>query len=168
MLPGDRFDERWLASDLDEFLSSVSILEQRSDVPRTHLLLERQADGVLQHMSASEHEKYRTVVSYVDTLEPNRYVRNKGHIRPELGGDLPFVDVIREAVGDDVVGEVVHVILRAGLRPCARVAGHPEHRGLATEVWHQRPDAQLCGRGVTSGIGDPRGFGDVSARDQLR
>lgn len=58
----------------------------------------------------------------MDALEPGGYVRDECHVRPQLRGDLPFMNMVCQAVGDDIVGEVLDVIFGAGLRAGAAVA----------------------------------------------
>jgi hypothetical protein len=60
-------------------------LVKLSNVAAGHRLLERDVDGV------------------VDALEPNGYVWNECHFGAQLGANLPLVDVICEAVRDEVV-----------------------------------------------------------------
>lgn len=48
---GNVLDERGLADDLDELLASVTILVEVTDVARSHLLLQGNADGVLEIVS---------------------------------------------------------------------------------------------------------------------
>ena len=75
-----------------------------ADVAGRHFLLEGDGDGV------------------VDSLEPGGDVGHEGDGAVELGGDLAFVDVVGEGVGDDVVLEVLDVVLGGGFGACARVA----------------------------------------------
>lgn len=44
---GNVLDKRGFAHDLDELLTSVAILVEVADIPGGHLLLQRNADGVL-------------------------------------------------------------------------------------------------------------------------
>jgi hypothetical protein len=47
----------------------------------------------------------------VDTLEPDRDVRDEGNLRVELAADFTLVDVVCQRVGDYVAGEILDVIL---------------------------------------------------------
>lgn len=47
--------------------------------------------------------------------EPYRDVRDESHFNAELGGDFALMDVVRQAVGDQVVCEVLYVVLGARL-----------------------------------------------------
>lgn len=51
---GNVLDERGLADNLDELLASVTILVEVTDVARSHLLLQGNADGVLRSVSLEE------------------------------------------------------------------------------------------------------------------
>lgn len=122
---GDVLHEGSLASDLDELLAGVAVLVEVADVPGGHLLGEGNADGV------------------VDTLEPDSHVGDEGNAGAELGADLTLVDMVRQTVGDDVVGEEVDVVLGAGLGTSARVTGDTESGRLAAEEGDERGNAEL-------------------------
>lgn len=47
MATGDVLDERCLTDDLHKLLAGVTLLVNVADVARSHLLVERNADGVL-------------------------------------------------------------------------------------------------------------------------
>lgn len=103
----------------------------------------------------------------MDPLEPLRHVRDKRHLDAELGGDLPLVDMVREAVGDDIVSQIGDVVLRGGLRAGAGVAAHAEDGGLPREMGQEGRDADLRGGGVAAWIGDAGCLRDCGARDQF-
>ena len=106
--------------------------------------------------------------THVDALEPDGDVRDKGDLGAELLRDLSLVDVVRQAVRDDVVREILDVVLRRRLGPRSRVARHAEHGWLAAEMRHQRRDGQLGRRRVAAGVRDPGRLGDLGARHELR
>jgi hypothetical protein len=56
-------DERGLANDLNELLASVTVLVEVADITRSHLLLQRDADGVLQKAVSPD-----TVEARIQTL----------------------------------------------------------------------------------------------------
>lgn len=49
----------------------------------------------------------------MNTLEPNGNVRNESNAGVKLGADLALVDMVSQAVRDDVVGQELNVVLRA-------------------------------------------------------
>ena len=57
--------------------------------------------------------------TYVNALKPHGDVWDECNISPQLRGDFPLMDVIRQAVGDDVILEIVDVVLWRWLGPSA-------------------------------------------------
>jgi len=147
--PADRLDARRLPADLHQLLPGVALLVQVPDVARRERLAQRDRDRV------------------VDPLEPRRHVRDERHLDAQLAADLALVDVVRQAVRDDVVAEVLHVVLRRRLRARARVPADAEHRRLPAEELDERRDAQLRGRRVAPRVRDALRLRDVRARHQL-
>src|SRR5690242_17869833 len=99
----------------------------------------------------------REVVSatYVDTLEPHSNVRDECYISAQLPGNLLLVDVIDQAVRNQVVGEVVHIVLRARLGSCSRVTRDAENSRLSTNEIKERRDTELSGGCVAARVGYP-------------
>lgn len=100
----DVLDAGRLPCDAHQGLAGEAFLVEIADVARGERGGEGNVDGVM------------------DSLEPGGHVRDEGHSRPQLRGDLPFVDMVCQAVGNDVIGEVFDVVLGAGLRSGAAVA----------------------------------------------
>ena len=152
VLAADVLDQRALARDLDELLFVVAVLVELADVAGRHLVGQGDGDGV------------------VDAGEPDGDVGDESHIGAELVGDLALVNVVGQAVGDEVVGEVVDVVLRAGLGAGARVAGHTEDGGVCRrgrDVLEEGRNTELSGGRVTAGVGDAGGRGDLVALGEL-
>lgn len=150
MLAGDVLDRGSLANDLNELLTGVAVLVELTDITRSHALVKRDGDGL------------------VNTAEPNSDVRHKRDVGTELGANLTLVDVTSQAVGDDVVGEVLNIVLGRRLGAGTGVARDTEDVGHTTEVRNQGRDTKLGGSSVAAGVGDLSGLGDVAALDKLR
>lgn len=136
--------------DLDELLAGIAFLVEVADIARGHLLLQGNADAV------------------GDTLEPNRDVGNESNAGAQLRADLPLVDVVCQAVGNDVVGEELDVVLGARLGASTRVAGHTEGGGLAAQEGNKRSNTKLGSGGIAARVGDAGGTSDLRSVDQLR
>lgn len=142
-------DKGSLTNDLDELLTGVAVLVDVADVAGGHLLVQGNADGV------------------GDTLEPDCDVGDERNAGAQLGADLTLVDVVSQAVGDEVVGEEVDVVLGAGLGAGTGVAGDTEGGRLASKEGDKRSNTNLGGSGVAAGVGNAGGTGDLRAVDQL-
>lgn len=140
---------RSLADDLHQSLACVSLLVQVADISARHGLLQGQADGV------------------VDTLEPDGNVGDECNFNAKLAADLTLVDVICQAVGDDVASQILDIVLGAGLGACAGVTGNTKDGGLAAEEGYERCNTELCGGCVTPWVGNTGGFGNVGSIDKL-
>lgn len=104
MSPANILDAGRLPCDAHEWLAGEAFLVQVADVARDEGLGERDVDRMM------------------DALEPRGHVRDEGHLGAQLRGDFSFVDMVCQAVGDDIVGEVFDVVLGTGLRAGAAVA----------------------------------------------
>lgn len=101
VLATDVLDTGGLAAHLDESLAGVSFLVQLSDVSACHCLVEWDGDCV------------------VDALEPDGYMGDEGHFRSKLGANFALMDVVRQRVGNEVVGQVLDVVLWGRLGSCS-------------------------------------------------
>lgn len=167
----DGLDGRRLANDLHELLTSITILVDVANVAGGHLLLQGDADSVLyrsQLRLKPRSDSIETRVTYVNALEPDSNVRDERNAGAKLCADLLLVDVISQAVRNDVVGEVVHVVLGAGLSASSGVAGNTEDSGLTTQVGHKGGNSNLSGSSVASRVGDTGSLGNLGTADQLR
>lgn len=90
----------------------------------------------------------------MNTLEPARNVRRKCHLRTEMGCNLPLVNVIRQRVRHDVVGQNLDIILGTGLGASTRVAGNSKDGGHAREVRDKRRNGKLSGGSIAAWIGN--------------
>lgn len=149
VLAADVLDGGSLANDLDELLTGIAVLVELTDVTGSHALVKGDGDGL------------------VNTAEPDSDVGHEGNLGTELGADLTLVDVASQAVGDDVVGEVLNIVLGRRLGASTRVARDTEDVGHATEVGNQGRDTELGGSSVAAGVGDLSSLGDVAALDKL-
>ena len=104
----------------------------------------------------------------MNTLEPSGNVGNEGNAGVKLRADLPLVNVISQAVSDEVVGQEVDVVLRARLGTSAGIPRNTERGGLATEKRDQRANSNLGGRSVASRVGNAGSLSDLGPVDQLR
>lgn len=102
--PANVLDAGRFPCDAHQGLAGEAFLVEVADVARGEWFRKRDVDGV------------------VDALEPGGHVRDECHFRTQLRRDFPFVDVVCQAVGDDVVGEVFDVVFRTGFRAGAAVA----------------------------------------------
>lgn len=104
----------------------------------------------------------------MNALEPDSNVGDKRNASSELCTDLSLVDVVSQAVRNDVVRKVLHIILGAGLSASARVSGDTKDGGLSTEVGNERSNADLGSSSIATGVGDTSGLSDLTTVDQLR
>lgn len=103
----------------------------------------------------------------MNTLEPDSNVGDEGNAGSELRADLPLVNVISQAVRDNVVREELDVVLGAWLGTSSRVSRDTERSGLSTEERNQRGDSNLgCSR-VAARVGNASSLGDIGTCDQL-
>lgn len=103
----------------------------------------------------------------MNTLEPNSNVRDESNAGVELGADLALVDVVSQAVRDNVVGQELNVVLRARLGTSAGVSRNPKSGGLATEEGNQGSDSDLSGSSIASRVGNTGCLSNLGAVDQL-
>lgn len=92
---------------------------------------------------------------------------HEGNGGTKLSADLPLVNVIRQGVRDDVVGEVLDIVLGAWLGASAGVSRNTKDGGLSTEVGNNRSDSNLSSGGIAAGVGNTSSLGDLGATDQL-
>lgn len=102
--PTNVLDAGRFPCDAHQGLAGEAFLVEVADVARGEWFRKRDVDGV------------------VDPLEPGGHVRDECHLRTQLRRDFPFVDMVGQAVGDDVVGEVFDVVFRTGFRAGTAVA----------------------------------------------
>lgn len=102
--PANVLDAGRLPCNAHEWLAGKAFLVEVADVARGEWGGEGDVDGV------------------VDSLEPGGYVRDERHLRAQLRRDFSLMDMIRQAVGDDVVGEIFDVVFGARFRAGAAVA----------------------------------------------
>src|SRR5271156_4815861 len=86
-------DQRSLSDNLQQSFSGVSLLVQRTNITRCHLLLQGNVDGM------------------VDALEPHGNMRDKSNINTQLGRNFFLVNMVSQTVRDEIVGQVLDVIL---------------------------------------------------------
>jgi len=147
--PADVLDARRLPCDSHQGLAGEAFVVEVADVARGERLGERDADRVM------------------DPLEPRGDMRDKRHLCTQLRRYLPFMDVICQAVRDDVVGEVFNVVLGARFRAGAAVARDAEDGGLAGEMGDERRNADLGGGGIAAGVCNTGGASDGATGDQF-
>ena len=168
MTTSNALDERCLANNVHKLLTSITVLEDIADVARGHLLLQRDADRVLERSQHCSKIKKGKVKTYVNTLEPGGNMGNERNASVKLRADLPLVNVISQAVSDEVVGQEVDVVLRARLGTSAGVPRNTERGGLATEIRNQGTNSNLGGGSVASRVGYPGSLSNLGPVDQLR
>lgn len=90
----------------------------------------------------------------MNALEPDSDMRNERNAGVQLRTNLPLVNMIRQAVRDDVVGQELHVVLWARLSASAGIPGDTEGSGLPTEERDEGSNANLGSGGIASGVGN--------------
>ena len=134
VLSADRLDQWGLANNLDELLASIAILVDLSNVSRSHRLVQGNINRV------------------VNTLEPDSDVWYEADRSAKLVADLALVDVVSQAVRNQVVGQELDVVLRRWLGSGAGITGDTENGRLATEMLNQRGNSELSGSSVAAGV----------------
>ena len=76
--------------------------------------------------------------------------------------------MIRQTVRNEVVLEVLHIVLWARLRACARVTRDTKDSGLTTDELKQRRNAELSSSGVATRVCDACSVRNLGAINQLR
>lgn len=92
---------------------------------------------------------------------------DKGNGGTQLSANLALVDVISQAVGDEVVGQELHVVLGARLGASTRVSRDTEAGGLAAKEGNEGSNSKLGSGGVASRVGNAGGTGNLGALNQL-
>ena len=78
------------------------------------------------------------------------------------------MNVIRQAIRDDIVGQILDVVLRTGFRARAAVARDAEDGGLAAKMGEERCNANLSCSGIAAGIGNTSGACNGATGNEFR
>ena len=97
----------------------------------------------------------------VNATEPRGDMGREGDLDAEAVANLLLVNVVRQAVGHEVVGQERNIVLGRGLSASARVTRDAEDAGDAAKVLNQGGDAELRRRRVAARVGDQVGLVDV-------
>ena len=152
MLSTDLLHAGHIPYNLDERLPLVPFLKDIPDVAGRDLLGERDGDGM------------------VDALEPGCDVRDESYLPTQLRRHLPLVDVVCQAVRDDVVSQVLHVVLWARFGARSGVAGHAKDCRVSCwrDVVEKWGDSELGGGGVAAWVGNEAGGCNGTATSEFR
>ena len=77
----------------------------------------------------------------MNTLEPHSDMWNERNVGVQLVADFPLVNMISQAVRDDVVGQELNVVLRAGLGSSTRIPGNTKDGRLSTKKGNKRSNS---------------------------
>ena len=88
-------------------------------------------------------------------------MRHEPDLHTEVVGNLAFVHMVHQLVGQQVVSQHGGIVLAAGLLSRTTVAGYSECVGRADQLVDKRRKPQLHAGGVASGVGNSRSAHDA-------